>query len=139
MSLLVGAGEDRRWFGFLSRWSLFAGVVYLGLLLVMIFGVMPASQNSPLPEEYFELGAAIENPAVFRLAIALDVADWLALGGFFVAFAAIFISRAPVRGVLVAACGVGQVLGKPFSTPTSTSSLSSPLTSTPARSCGAPL
>lgn len=111
MLSFVDAGEERRWFRFLSRWSLFAGVVYLGLLLVMIFGVMPASQNSTLPEEYFELGAAIESPAVYRLAIALDVAAWLALGGFFVAFAAILIPRAPVRGVLVAACGAGQVIG----------------------------
>lgn len=111
MSSFVGSGEDRLWFGFLSRWSLLAGVAILGLMIVFSVGVLPAAQNSELPPKYFELGAAIESPALYRLAIALDIATWMALGGFFVALGAVLVRHVPVRGVLVAACGVGQVSG----------------------------
>lgn len=111
MSSFVDAGEDRRWFGFLSRWSLLSGAVVLGLMVSFVAGVLPAGQNSNLPPEYFELAAAMESPVIYRLTIALDVAVWLALGGFFVAFGAALYHYAPVRGVLVAACGVGQVSG----------------------------
>lgn len=34
MLSLVAAGEERRWFAFLSRWSLLAGLAVMGLLLL---------------------------------------------------------------------------------------------------------
>lgn len=111
MSLFVESGEDRRWFGFLSRWSLFGGVVILGMMLTFSVGVLPAGQNDELPPEYFELAAAMDSPVLYRLTTALDLGTWLALGGFFVALAAILYRRAPVRGVLIAACGIGQISG----------------------------
>lgn len=111
MTTLVDAREDQNWLRFLSRWSLFAGVVILSLMLAFIGGLLPAGQGGDLPPRYFELAAAIESPAVYRLTIALDVATWLALGGFLVALGAIIYHRAPVRGGLVAACGVGQLSG----------------------------
>lgn len=80
-------------------------------MLAFVLGILPAGQGGDLPPRYFELAAAIESPAVYRLTIALDIATWLALGGFLVALGAIIYHRAPVRGGLVAACGVGQVSG----------------------------
>ncbi len=111
MQSLVEAGEDRRWIAFLSRWSLLAGVVILGLIAAFVAGLLPAGGSGDLPPKYFELAAAIESPAVYRLTIALDVVTWVALGGFFVGLGAMLFRRAPVVGALVAACGVGQVAG----------------------------
>jgi len=110
MSSLVDTA-DARWFRFLSRWALLAGFVDLGLLLAFFIVVLPASQNSPLPEEYFELVAASRNPALYRLTITLDVAGWVALGGFFITLAALLIRRAPIRSAFLAACGIGMVSG----------------------------
>jgi len=110
MSSLIDTA-DARWFRFLSRWALLAGLVDLGLLLAFFIVVLPAGQNSPLPEEYFELVAASRNPALYRLTITLDVAGWLALGGFFIALAAIFARGAPIRSIFLAACGVGMASG----------------------------
>ena len=110
MSSLIDS-EITRWFRFLSRWALLAGFVNFGLLLAFFFVVLPASQNSPLPEEYLELVAASRNPAMYRLTIMLDVAGWLALGGVFITLAALFARRAPIRSALLAACGVGMVSG----------------------------
>ena len=111
MSSFVDAAEDRRWSGFLSRWSLLAGFVVLCLVFAFTAGLLPAGQSSDVPPEHFELAAAMESPAVYRLTIALDAATWLALGGFFVGLGAVLVRRAPVRGGLIAACGVGQVSG----------------------------
>jgi hypothetical protein len=65
------------WFRCLSRWALFTGIAYSGLVLAIFALVLPASQNSPLPERYFELVAASREPVLYRLTIALDVAAWL--------------------------------------------------------------
>ncbi len=100
-----------RWFGFLSRWSLFAGLAVLGIFLTFGLGVGPAGQGSPLPQEHSELWAAINSPAAYRLFVTFDIAVWLAYGGFFVTLAAILIRHAPIRATLVAICGVGQLLG----------------------------
>jgi hypothetical protein len=110
MPPLIDAGSAR-WFGFLSRWSLFAGLAVLGIFLAFGLGVAPAGQGSPLPQEHSELWAAINSPAAYRLFVVFDVAVWLAYGGFFVALAAVLISHAPIRAIFIAACGVGQVLG----------------------------
>ncbi len=110
LSPLIDAG-GARWFRFLSRWSLFAGLAVLGIFLAFGFGVVPAGQGSPLPQEHSELWAAINSPAAYRLFLAFDIAVWLAYGGFFVALAAVLFRHAPIRGALIAACGVGQVLG----------------------------
>jgi len=110
MSPLIDAG-GARWFRFLSRWSLFAGLAVLGIFLAFGLGVAPAGQGSPLPQEHSELWAATNSPAAYRLFIIFDVAVWLAYGGFFVTLAAVLIRQAPIRATLIAACGVGQLLG----------------------------
>lgn len=110
MSPLIDAG-GARWFRFLSRWSLFAGLAVLGIFLAFGFGVVPAGQGSPLPPEHSELWAAINSPAAYRLFMIFDVAVWLAYSGFFVTLAAVLVRHAPICGTLIAVCGVGQVVG----------------------------
>ncbi len=100
-----------RWFKFLSRWALLAGLVNVGLFLFYGLWFVPASQDSPLPAQYEELSAAISDPSLHRITIALDVAAWLALGVFLIALAAVLVRWAPVRSVFIAACGVGAVAG----------------------------
>lgn len=102
---------NANWFRFLSRWALLTGLNYLGLIVAVLTLVLPASQNSPLPETYFELVAAARAPLIYRMTIALDVTAWLALGGLLVTFAALFFRYAPIRSAFIAACGVSMVSG----------------------------
>lgn len=110
MAALGNAGEAH-WYRFLSRWALFAGIAELVLLVLAILWFLPATQDSPLAEEYGELVAASSNPTLYRLLVVFDIAVWVALGGFFITLGVILASRAPVRGTLLAACGVGQIAG----------------------------
>jgi hypothetical protein len=107
----VAMEQDIRWFRFLSRWALFTGLVNLGNLLLSFALFLPASQASSLPEEYGELVVAISNPALYRLQVVFDIFDWLSLVVFFIAFAVILLPRAPIRGTLLGACGIGQIVG----------------------------
>lgn len=100
-----------RWFKFLSRWALFAGLVNVGLFLFYGLWFVPASQGSPLPPQYDELSAAISAPVLHRFAIAFDVAAWLVLGVFIIALAAVLTRRTPIRSVFIAACSIGAVAG----------------------------
>lgn len=102
MSSIIDS-EITRWFRFLSRWALLAGLVNLGLLVAFSIVVLPTAQNSPLPEEYLELVAAGNNPAMYRLTIMLGV--------LFLTLAALFAEHNSIRSVLLAACGVGMVSG----------------------------
>jgi hypothetical protein len=110
MTSLIDTG-NKIWFRFLSRWALLTGLNYLGLILAILILVIPASQNSPLPETYFELVAATRVPILYRLAIALDITAWLALGGLLVTFAALLIRHSPILSAFIAACGTGMVSG----------------------------
>lgn len=110
MSSLVDIG-NANWFRFLSRWALLTGLNYLGLILAILMLVIPTSQNSPLPETYFELVAAARSPAFYRLAIALDISAWIAFGGLLITFAALFVRYAPIRSSFIAASGVAMVSG----------------------------
>lgn len=100
-----------RWFKFLSRWALFAGLVNVGLFLFYGLWFVPASQGSPLSPQYDELSAAISAPVLHRFAIAFDVAAWLVLGVFIIALAAVLTRRTPIRSVFIAACSIGAVAG----------------------------
>jgi hypothetical protein len=110
MSSLADVGNNN-WFRFLSRWALLTGINYLGLILAILILIIPASQNSSLPETYFELVAAARVPNLYRLTIALDITAWLAFGGLLITFAALFFRHAPIRSTFIAACGVGLVSG----------------------------
>jgi hypothetical protein len=103
--------ESHSWLRFLSRWSLFAGLVALGQFPAFFIGVLAANQNSRLSQDFFDLVAASKNPALYRLAITFDIATWLVLGGFFITLAALLAPRAPIRSTFLTACGIGQVAG----------------------------
>ena len=102
--------EDVRWFRFLSRWALFAGLVNLGTLLLSFALFVPGPQASSLPEEYGELVVAISKPALYRLQVVFDIFAWLSLVVFFITLAVILVPRAPIRGTLLGACGIGQIV-----------------------------
>jgi hypothetical protein len=110
MASLIDTGNTN-WFRFLSRWALLTGITYLGLVLAFLTLVVPASQNSPLPEDYFELVAATHSPIFYRLTIAFDIAAWLALGGLLITLAALYARRALIRSTFIAVLGVGMVSG----------------------------
>src|SRR5437773_10996612 len=97
----ISDAGDARWYRFLSRWSLFAGLVALGLFLAFFIAILPASQNSLLPAEYIELAAASQSPLQYRLTIILDVTGWFRPGGFFPQLAAILVRRTPLRRMLL--------------------------------------
>jgi hypothetical protein len=99
------------WLRFLSRWSLLAGLVVLGTFPAFFFGVVVASQPSPLPPAYAELVAASRNPALYRMFVTFDALTWLVLSGFFLSLAALLARHAPIRSTLLAACGTGLVVG----------------------------
>jgi hypothetical protein len=103
-------GGNIRWSRALSRWALGTGLALLGVLIT--FGmIMTANAGGGLPPEYDELAGAMRMPALYRVAAALDVASWLGIGGFFMLLAVCFARRAPVRALILAGCGVGQLAG----------------------------
>jgi hypothetical protein len=108
MQLLIG-DTDARWLRTLSVWTFLNGLVLFGVLVTFAI-LMAASQAGALPPEYDELVWAAQLPALYRLATTLDVAGWLALGGFFV-LTANCVRHTPVRSTFIAACGVGQLSG----------------------------
>ena len=100
---------DTRWLRTLSVWTFLNGLVMFGVLVT--FGIlMAAGQTGALPAEYDELMWATQFPMLYRLATTLDVAGWLALGGFFV-LAANCVRQTPVRSTFIMACGLGQLSG----------------------------
>jgi hypothetical protein len=56
-------------------------------------------------------GAAVRNPATFRIAAGIDLTAWLFIGGTLLAFAGLFARSAPIRAAFLAACGIGQLTG----------------------------
>src|SRR6266704_5193106 len=74
------------------------------LFYVLVLGL---DDFSPLAE----LQMAARNPAAYRLGAALDMLNWVGIGALLFAFAGFFGARAPIRALLLAACGVGQMAG----------------------------
>jgi hypothetical protein len=58
--------QSESWFRFFSRWSLFTGLVGLGLFLAFVIGVFGPNQNSRLSQDFIELVAASKNPIASR-------------------------------------------------------------------------
>ena len=107
----LGPAGQADWLRFLGRFTLIAVLMNILFWAMIIFWFMPASQGSPLAPAYNELVAASRNPAMYRLAITLDLEAWVQLGVLFVAFAAILARHAPLRSLFIAACGAGQGAG----------------------------
>jgi hypothetical protein len=78
MSTRFVAGRDARWFRFLSRWALLAGLLGVGILLVFGLVVIPASQTTALPPgyigmEYMEFSLAVQSPLRYHLFVSFDI------------------------------------------------------------------
>ena len=58
-----------------------------------------------------ELQMAGRNPGAYRVGAALDMLNWVGIGALLLAFAGFFGARAPIRALLLAAYGVGQMAG----------------------------
>ncbi len=102
---------QKNWLRFLSWWSLGTAVAVTCLIVGILTLVMPASDPNPLADKYFELIAAGNEPALYRLTIMFDVLAWIGWGGLFVAFAALLRRKAPVRSMLVALLAAGMTIG----------------------------
>jgi hypothetical protein len=98
--------SEAPWGTFVSRSALLLGVASLALMGVFV-GVLGFDDSTP----YAELQMAGHNAAAYRIGAALDIATWLGIGGLLLAFAGCFAARAPIRALLLACCGVGQVVG----------------------------
>lgn len=100
------------WLKFLARWALVTALAVVGLFGA--FGMLMAAAGPVAEEADFalvELVGASRSPAAHRLLAALDVLVWLGLGGTLLGFASLFARWAPRRAAVLAACGVGQLIG----------------------------
>lgn len=98
--------NEAPWSKFVARSALLLGLA--GLVLVAIFmTVLPVDLSDPRAE----LFAAARNPAVYRLAAFLDMMVWFGIGGVLLAFGGYFAVQAPIRALILAATGAGQVIG----------------------------
>ena len=105
MSFSVALSEAP-WGKFLARSALLLGLAGLALM-AMFLAVLGVDPSDP----YSELVAAARNPAAYRLSAFLDMLTWVGIGGVLLAFAGYCAVRAPIRALLLAALGAGQVVG----------------------------
>jgi Domain of unknown function (DUF4386) len=104
-------GEVARWLRFLSRWALVTVFMVLALLLVYLGGIGFAPSDNALGAEYSELLQAVRAPALHRLAMTFDASGWLTMGGTLLTLAIILSRHTPIRAMLIAACGMGLLVG----------------------------
>ncbi|MBX7237108.1 MAG: hypothetical protein K1X65_22180 [Caldilineales bacterium] len=100
-----------RWLRFLSRWALVMVLVGLALLGVFIGGIGFAASDNALGAEYSELLQAVRVPVIYRVFTSLDALGWAMMGGALLIIAVSLRNRAPIRSLLIAACGVGLLSG----------------------------
>jgi hypothetical protein len=108
---LGGGMPQPRWLAFVSRWAFAVSCVEVALLALAVGWFLPVSEAGSAGPEYGELAAALASPALYRLLAVLDIAVWIGLGGLLIGLAAVLAGRAPIASVLIAACGLGQILG----------------------------
>jgi len=111
MSLSSNDDQTERWWRFLSRWALVAGLAGVGLLVVYIGGVGIAPSDAALGPEFTELMQAVRSPALYRVATLLDALGWALMAGVLLSVAMIVRHYAPIRAVLIAACAIGLISG----------------------------
>ncbi|GAA2291953.1 hypothetical protein GCM10010149_44360 [Nonomuraea roseoviolacea subsp. roseoviolacea] len=107
---LTTVDNARQWARFLPRWALLTALAYLGLMVLFITLVLPASSGS-LPEELLELDVAGTAPGPYRLAVVFDVLSWLGIGVLLLAWGAVLRSRAPLRATFIAASSAAALIG----------------------------
>ena len=98
--------NEADWGRFVARSALLLGVAGLALMAIFL-AVVPVDPSEPNAE----LVAAARNPAVYRVAALLDMLAWFGIGGVLLAFGGYFAARAPIRALVLAAAGAGQVIG----------------------------
>lgn len=111
MSLEQANVESARWLRFLSRWALVTALAVLAPPAVVLGGFGIALSDIALGMEYRNLLEAVRVPAAYRLFNTLDALRWLMMGGTLLTLAVVLKSRAPIRALLIAACGIGMLTG----------------------------
>lgn len=104
-------GQSARWLQFLSRWALAMVVSGVALLAVFMVGIGFTDADNKLGAEYSELLQAVRAPALYRIFTTFDGVGWLMMGGALITLAVILRRHAPIRSLLVAACGIGMLSG----------------------------
>jgi hypothetical protein len=111
MSLEQNNVEAARWLRFLSRWALATALMIIALFIVYLGGVGITASDTALGVGYADLFQAVRSPVLYRVAMTLDALGWLMMGGTLLTLAVILRSRAPIRSLLIAACGIGMLAG----------------------------
>lgn len=110
-SLEQANDESARWLRFLSRWALAMVLTALALLAVFLGGIGFAPSDDALGTTYSEFLQAARSPVMHRVFTALDGLGWVMMGGALLVLAVVLKDRAPVRALLIAACGIGMFTG----------------------------
>jgi hypothetical protein len=106
------SGDDAaRWITFLSRWALATVLFGIVGLVIYFMGVGFVPSDNALGIAYSDLMQAVRAPVMFRIFMTFDAIGWLMIGGTLLTLAAILKSRAPIRTLMVAACGIGMLAG----------------------------
>jgi hypothetical protein len=103
--------ESARWLRFVSRWALAMVLVGLALLVVFIGGIGFSPADNALGAEYSELLQAVRTPLMYRLFTTLDALGWVMMAGAMLALAVGLRRQAPIRTMLIAACGLSLLVG----------------------------
>ena len=103
--------EWARWLHFLSRWTL--ATVLFGIVGLAIYfgGIGFVPSDSALGVAYSDLMQAVRAPVMFRIFMTFDAIGWLMIGVTLLTLAVILKNAAPIRSLLIAACGVGMLVG----------------------------
>ena len=111
MSLEQPNGESARWLHFLSRWAL--ATVLFGIVGLAIYfgGIGFVPSDSALGVAYSDLMQAVRAPVMFRIFMTCDAVGWLMIGVTLLTLAVILKNAEPIRSLLIAACGVGMLVG----------------------------
>lgn len=99
------------WLRLLARWGLLTAVAVIGLM-VAFFGALAAVSSQPgAGGTADELLMATHAPGLYRIAMVLDAAGWLFMGGLIVIAGLALRREATIRGPLAAALGVTAITG----------------------------
>ena len=105
------SSDTERWLRFLARWALVMVLMGLALLVAYLGGIGFAPSDTALGAEYSELLQAVRAPTMYRLAMTFDASGWLMMGGTLLTLAIILKNHTPIRAMLIAACGMGLLVG----------------------------
>ena len=103
--------ESARWLHFLARVALV--IVLWGLIALPVYfvGIGFQPSDSALGAEYAELMQAVRSPALYRVFMVFDGLGWLLMGLTLLSLAMLVRRHAPIRALLIAACGIGTFTG----------------------------